>query len=148
MAIGNKGNTNPKTLFKEEYCKEAENYAFLGVTDAQLAGFFKVTERTILTWKKKYPQFLSALKRGRDIADAKVVKSLYQRAIGYKHKEDKIFQYEGSPVVVPTVKHYPPDPVACIYWLNNRQPDKWKNRWEGSKDNNITVKIVEDGDSN
>ncbi len=38
---------------------------------------------------------------------------------GYSHKEDKIFQYEGSPVVVPTVKHYPPDTTAVIYFLKN-----------------------------
>ncbi|MCY1295079.1 hypothetical protein D9M70_444010 [compost metagenome] len=33
-------------------------------------------------------------------------------------------------VRVPTVKHYPPDPGAAIFWLKNRQPELWKERVE------------------
>ncbi len=147
MSVGNKGNTNPKTLFKEEYCEQAKNYSFLGVTDVQLASFFRVTERTIITWKKKFPQFLSSLKEGKEIADSQVSKSLYQRAIGYTHDEEVIMQYKGVPVRAKTKKHYPPDTVACIYWLNNRQPERWKNRWEGAKDGVMNVRILDDGDN-
>jgi hypothetical protein len=24
-------------------------------------------------------------------------------------------------------KHYPPDVTACIFWLKNRQPEKWRD---------------------
>jgi hypothetical protein len=28
------------------------------------------------------------------------------------------------------VKHYPPDPTAAIFWLKNRQKDKWRDKRE------------------
>ena len=59
---------------------------------------------------------------------AYVAESLYHRARGYVHEEDKIFQHEGMPVIVPTMKHYAPDTNACSLWLRNRQPDKWRDQ--------------------
>jgi hypothetical protein len=26
------------------------------------------------------------------------------------------------------VKHYPPDPTSMIFWLKNRQPQKWRDK--------------------
>ncbi len=49
---------------------------------------------------------------------------------GYEHSEDKIFQYEGKPVIVPTTKRYPPDTQAASLWLRNRQPAKWRDKQE------------------
>jgi hypothetical protein len=28
------------------------------------------------------------------------------------------------------VEHYPPDTTACIFWLKNRQPQRWRDRVE------------------
>jgi hypothetical protein len=64
-----------------------------------------------------------------------VASKLFHRAIGYEHPEDKIFNNNGEEMVVPTIKHYPPDTTAAIFWLKNRQPDKWRDRQE--IDNNI-----------
>jgi hypothetical protein len=64
---------------------------------------------------------------GRDIADANVGKSLYDRAMGYSHPEDKIFVHNGETIIVPTTKHYPPDTASAIFWLKNRQPAKWRD---------------------
>jgi len=33
-------------------------------------------------------------------------------------------------LIVPTVKHYPPDTTAAIFWLKNRQPAKWREKQE------------------
>jgi len=122
--------------FKEEYIKLAYNYALLGATDNDLVDFFDVTEKTINNWKKDYPEFLQSLKKGKAQADALVSKSLFQRARGYKHKEDKIFNDNGSPLIVPTIKHYPPDVTACIFWLKNRQPSKWRDKHESDISSN------------
>lgn len=118
------------TKYKPEYCELAKNYAIMGATDEQIAVFLKVSVATIGNWKNKHPKFLEALKEGKAIADHEVIKSLRQRAIGYEHKEDKIFQYEGQPVRVPTIKHYPPDPMAAKLWLYNRDPENWKDKRE------------------
>jgi len=118
------------TKYKKEYAKQAYKLCLLGTTDADLASFFDVSESTINEWKLNHKDFSESLKNGKEVADANVANRLYQRAIGYEHSEDKIFQYEGKPVVVPTVKHYPPDPTAAIFWLKNRQKEKWRDRHE------------------
>jgi hypothetical protein len=121
--------------------KQAEKLCKLGATDKELADFFNVCEATINNWKKDFPEFLESIKKGKMLADANVAESLYKRAIGYKHKEDKIFQYEGSPVIVPTVKHYAPDSVAAIFWLKNRRPEMWKDKHEisGLPENRLII---------
>jgi hypothetical protein len=113
--------------YKAIYAEQAEKLCRLGATDVQLAEFFHVSEVTLNAWKKKYPEFLQSLKDGKEIADSVVVKSLFQRAKGYEHPEDKIFNNNGEPLVVPTIKHYPPDTTAAIFWLKNRDPVRWRD---------------------
>ena len=116
------------TKYCIEYNEQVEKLCKLGATDKQLADFFNVSEATINTWKLKEPDFLESIKKGKLIADAEVANSLYQRALGYEHKEDKIFNDSGSPLVVPTTKHYPPDSTACLFWLKNRAG--WRDKSE------------------
>ena len=113
--------------YEESFCVQAEKYCMLGATNAQLAELFGVSDTTIDNWLAKYSEFLGAVKRGRAEADSRVAESLFQRAVGYSHPEDKVFLHEGTPVVVPTVKHYPPDTTAAIFWLKNRRRADWKD---------------------
>ena len=116
------------TVYRPEYAEQSFKYCLLGATDAQLADFFEVCEKTINTWKHKHPDFLQSTKRGKVLADANVAESLCRRAMGYEHPENKIFHYQGKPVVVPTIKHYPPDTQAASLWLRNRQPELWRDK--------------------
>ena len=79
------------TKYKPEYNVLAYRYCLLGATDVDLAEFFGITEKTVIGWRKDYPEFLQAVLDGKVIADAKVAESFYKRAIGYEHPEDKIF---------------------------------------------------------
>ena len=115
------------TKFDERFCKIATDLTRLGFTNDQLAKSFAVALSTLNNWIATRPEFLDAVKKGREDADANVARSLYERAIGYKHDAVKIMQYEGDPVIVPYVEHYPPDTVAGIFWLRNRRPDMWRN---------------------
>lgn len=106
-----------------------------GYTDVEMAAILGVTERTWNNWKKKNEVFFQSLKDNKGIADGRIVASLFQRAEGYSHPEDKIFLgKDGAPVVVHTTKHYPPDTAACIYWLKNRRSSEWKERREFTPD--------------
>ena len=91
----------------------------------------KLCEDTINEWKKVHPEFSESLKSGKYIFDNEtVVKSLLHRALGYSHKEDKVFNSNGELLIAETVKHYPPDTTACIFWLKNRMPNDWRDRQE------------------
>lgn len=113
------------TKYEEKYNEQARKLCLLGYTDKELADFFEICEATLNNWKIEYPEFLESIKKGKDIADAEVVESLFQRATGYEHEETKFFQYEGSIISEDTVKHYPPDVGAAALWLKNRQTIKW-----------------------
>jgi hypothetical protein len=121
-----------KTKYLPEYAPIAENICLLkNCKDTDLAKILEISERTLNYWKKKHPEFLQALERGKEGADIKVARSVYEAAVGYEHPEDKIFLGpKGKPVIVKTTKHYPPDIGAAKMWLGNRQPEKWKDRQE------------------
>lgn len=108
------------TKYKPEYNNQAYKLCLLSATDKALANFFETSEVTINAWKKAYPSFLKALKDGKEKADSEVAKSLFHRACGYSHPEDKIFCTDGKVTTVKTTKHYPPDTAAAFIWLKNR----------------------------
>lgn len=118
------------STFKSSYCEQATKLCMLGATNADIARFFDVALPTIDLWIRKYSSFRIALKEGREHADANVGKRLYERAMGYTHPEEKIFVQDGRVIRVNTTKHYPPDTTACIFWLKNRRPDRWRDRQE------------------
>ena len=73
------------------------------------------------------PEFLQALKAGKEVVNAHVERALYDRAVGYSYDSEKIFQHQGHIIRAQTVEHVPPDVKACIFWLKNRQPGHWKD---------------------
>lgn len=118
------------SLYRPEYAEMAKKFCMLGADNAKLAQMFEVGKATIDKWIREIPEFSCSVKEGRDYADANVAASLYHRAIGYSHHEDKIFNNGGEALVVPTEKRYPPDPAAAIFWLKNRQRAKWRDKQE------------------
>ena len=118
----------PTSKWDPRYVPQAYRLAMLGLTDVQIAAAFDVSERQLNNWKKKYPELLQSLNNGKLPADGNVTLSLYQRAIGYVHDEEVVRVLNNGTVVrVAIKKRYPPDTLAAIYWLNNRQRSLWYN---------------------
>lgn len=113
--------------YKPEFAAQAKKLAALGATDMEVAEFFGVTDRTIYRWKIEFRPFCQALKAGKVSADDRVERALYQRAVGYSHHTEKLFQYEGKVVRARTMAHVPPDVAAAFIWLKNRKPEFWSN---------------------
>lgn len=124
------------TDYKPEYDELAYGFCLLGATDDFLAERFGVTKQTINNWKHKHPSFFDSLKRGKEVADAKVAQALFSRATGYQHPEDDIKAVNGEIVITPTTKHYPPDAASMIFWLKNRQPKFWRDKPENNDSEN------------
>ena len=114
--------------FRDEFPEQARKLCLLGAKDSDLAKFFEVTESTLNEWKKVYPEFSESLKAGKELADAVIADSLFQRAKGYSHKAVKIMVVDKVVVHEEYTEHYPPDPTSMIFWLKNRRPDLWRDK--------------------
>lgn len=121
------------SAYKPEFVEQARKLCELGATDAEIANFFEVDTRTIYRWKNEHPDFCQALVIGKEICDERVVRSLYNRAVGFDYTEQEAIktkksQHEETVEVVDVVKHSPPDTAAARYWLNNRKRGEWADR--------------------
>lgn len=115
--------------YKPEMAEQAQKLCKLGATDREIAEFFGVAERTIYDWQSRHAEFSQALKVGKAAADERVERSLYRRATGYSHEDEKVFcNAEGKVTRAKVVKHYAPDTTACIFWLKNRKPAEWRDQ--------------------
>lgn len=90
-----------------------------GMTEEQIAEVIGVDRITIFRLKED-AQFSNTIAKCKAEADLRVINSLYHRAVGYSHPEEKIFCHEGEVVRAETTKQYPPDTAACALWLMNR----------------------------
>ncbi len=75
------------TGYRAEYEEQAYNYCLLGATNQTLAEFFGVSSTTLKKWMKKYPGFEESIRRGKDLADMQVARSLFRRAVGYSYEQ-------------------------------------------------------------
>jgi len=112
--------------------KPIEALCKLGLSDNEIADVFGVPHHRFKRWLKMSPKLRAAVHRGRRIADAHVVRSLYKQATGYTVPEEKIFYSNKNDKVVRAqgTKYYPPNVLANIFWLKNRFPEFWRDRKE------------------
>lgn len=118
----------PTLYDPESHPQRAFELCLLGATDVQMASIFNISEATLNTWKNLHDNFLESIKRGKNAADAKVAASLFERALGYEHPDVDIRVVDKEIVETPIMKKYPPDTVAAIFWLKNRQNMNWRDR--------------------
>jgi len=122
--------TNPVTeaILGNETLRHAANYALMGATDSEIAGFFNISMETFRRWLELYPEFEQAIRLGKDYADARVEQALYQRAVGWEHPDVHISNFQGDVTITPITRRYPGDVKAQLAWLYNRRPDNWKDK--------------------
>jgi hypothetical protein len=116
-----------------------------GATDVEIADSFDVSVRTLYRWKAEHEDFRQALKIAKDVADERVERSLYQRALGFEHDTVKIFcNKDGEVTQVKYREKVAPDTVACIFWLKNRKRKEWQDKQilSGDEDAPLIVKHI------
>lgn len=135
------------TKFNDSVREKILELAEKGKTIAQIAEIIGVSTRTLYFWQGRHPDLLHALKEAKQTADELVEASLFARAVGYSHPEQKVFLHEGEVVTHDMIKHYPPDTTAAIFWLKNRKPKSWadtqKVEHSGGQEIKITVTKVD-----
>lgn len=117
--------------YRAAFARDAEKLTIIGATEKEMADFFGVSESTIDKWKKKYPEFLRRISRGRITHDMEIGQALRERAKGYRVKSVKIFcSDKGGVTTVPFTEVYPPDTAAIKLWLTNRRPKQFRDKVE------------------
>ncbi len=109
-----------------------EGWARDGLTDEQIAKNIGINRDTLYRWKKAYPDFSDALKRGKEVVDRQVENALLKRALGCR-TEEITYNSDGE-MVKRVIKDIPPDTTAQIFWLKNRKPEEWRDKREIIKD--------------
>ncbi len=130
--------------FKPEFVEQAAKLCKLGATDKDLADFFEVSINTVENWKAN-EEFLGSLKSGKDVADDRVERSLYQRAVGYTYDAVHFSSFQGAVTATQYREHVPPDVTAQIFWLKNRRRDEWRDKLDHEltgKDGAALVPII------
>lgn len=145
------------TINKEKF----KILAIKGFTDNELCDFFDINRATLYRWKNSNKEFCDSLKNWKNEADAKVEKSLYQRAIGYEYDEITYeksktgglgikltegevtaIKHENTYKVKITTKQVVPDVIAEIFWLKNRKPEEWRDKHEVQGNINFSAKLI------
>src|SRR5437899_5067620 len=113
------------TLYRHENAERAQELCMVGATNRDLAERFGVARSTIDHWIATIPEFGDAVRMGRECADISVVKSLFNRALGFRRTAEKVFHYRGEIRTATYNVHVDADVRACIFWLRNRQRRYW-----------------------
>lgn len=129
-AIGNPGGGRISG-YKNEFARQASHLCKLGAATNDLAKFFQVSADTIYRWSTEYKAFAEAIKVGKDLADERVVMSLYNKTLGFeKEIEKEIVTKDGTVKKVTDKVYYPPSDTAIMFWLKNRRRHEWRDRQE------------------
>lgn len=126
----------------------ARALAIDGLTNAEIADKLSIGLTTLKKWKNKYPEFATSIKEGKEPANSKVEMALYKKALGFEVTETRAVvvgtgEYAQVEYVEET-RYIPPDNTACIFWLKNRRPDKWRDKQEVEHSGNISIIIDKD----
>jgi transcriptional regulator with XRE-family HTH domain len=98
--------------------------------DEDLAKALSISISTLKNWKKDHPEFLAAIKEGKNEIDRKVEDALLKICLGYDYEREEIEvhtsdrgEYQKKKTVT---MHVSPDPTSIIFWLCNRKKDLWR----------------------
>jgi hypothetical protein len=127
------------TLYQRKLAEQAKRLALLGQIDAEMADFFGVSESTFNMWKQRHAEFSESIREGKEVADALVAESLFNAATGAGTITEVREQTAADGGITRTVekKQLPSSVSAMIFWLKNRQREKWRDKIEHSAD--VTV---------
>lgn len=134
-------------------------YARAGYSEEAVSQILGVAYSTFRNYVKRYAELKEALRNSQDIANKevenaaflastgrvvklnkpfKVRKRFYDEMTGKLVREEEVIEYaEQEEFIAPT-------PTAFMYWLGNRDPERWKyqNKLNGEDTSGAEIKIT------
>ena len=111
-----------------------------GWEDDDIADALHIHIDTLRVYKLIEP-FKTFYNEGLQAAVARVERSLFERANGFEHPEEVVFQYQGEVIRAKTTKKYPPDFQSMSKFLNNKAPDKWSDKGNSGVNQQVIIQI-------
>lgn len=131
------------------YLEEITDWCRNGLIEKEICMRLGVGLSTFNRYKTDNRELREALKSGKQHADFKVEDALFKKATGYDYDEVTYAVVEekdpntGNKVTkrIPdkiVKKHVRADTTAAIFWLKNRQPDKWRDKRDVEHSGGVT----------
>lgn len=143
-----------KDVLTEEGLLLVESLVIDGANMTDVAKTLGVHPKTLWEWRKAFPELEAACAKGKEIVDYKVENALLKAALGYTTTTVKTY-INDSPgkdgnrtvKIEKTESETGPNVTACLAWLNNRRPDKWRRNRDNiaeheEKKSGVTINIV------
>lgn len=123
-------------------------------TKSEIAERIGISPGTLTKWTQTYPEIAQAIEKGAEIIDYKVENALLKSALGFTTKEIKVTvgkqKKTGGTFEITketTIREVAPNVTACLAWLNNRRPDKWRRNRDkeisiNEEDSNLSITII------
>lgn len=70
MKLPKKSGVGRPTDYRKSFCLRAISYGRQGLSRAIIAAKFDISRQALFDWEKKHPEFLDAMTRARDLAQA------------------------------------------------------------------------------
>lgn len=135
--------------YRPNFADLARKFALCGRKDEEIAKFLEVSHDTYQIWRDLFPEFDQFVRSGRELATANVADALYRVSVGFTVPTVKLFAHklkdaDGNEHVEITEhvveEYHGPNVTAIQYWLNNRDPENWKNTTHQKMDGSLEVK--------
>ena len=128
----NANRINHPTAYRETFPALAKTFCMeCGGTNIQLARLFRVGISALKSWLAKYPQFKAAVQAGKDFFDTGTAEQcLLKRVTGYNVVEitEEADKAGKLNITKKIYRHIPPDVTAQIFFLCNRNGERWRQR--------------------
>lgn len=134
--------------YSEEIIEMICKYLKQGATITTTCETVGISRETFYDWVNKKPDVSDAIKKAMAVPDKRVENALYKSAtMGHRYKEKEFKGINAGEkikmVLVKTVtKVIPPNVTAQIFWLKNRNPKDWKDRYEQALSGNVDITVI------
>lgn len=118
-------------------------YSRAGVENKKIAKLLGFSDQHLYDVQNENPDFKLQIDEARAIANIDVEESLYNMAVGFHKTEEKVvvlsggLQHQSTSETIEYEKYHPPQLAAAKHYLNNRNPDRWKEKAE------LNVKVTD-----
>ena len=136
-----------KIMLTPELREEILKYVRCGVENIKIAQLIGICEKSFYELLKHNKDLKIQVDECKLISNSAVENSIYNQAVGFWKEEEKVITLAGglhgtsTSEIVKYMRYYAPSFQAGKHWLNNRNPNRWKEKTE------LSVKVEDLSDA-